>query len=128
MAGNSISVPSVSVTSVGNGLKAYDGAVIGSQVKPGVTLDITLHGFSDRSNNFNIELDMLWVEQNARLSGSFSGTENTSAITDVPASDIDNGVAEEYYDLRGVRVDGTNLRPGIYIRRKGNRSEKILIK
>ncbi len=34
----------------------------------------------------------------------------------------------EIYDIRGIRLDNDNLTPGIYIRRQGNKSEKIIIK
>lgn len=125
--GNSVSVPSVSITSMSNGIKAYDGAVFGSQANPGVTLDITLHGFSDINNMFNIELDMKWLEKGISITGTFSGIEDTSAIYTIPA-DNNTAAPVEYFDLRGVRVNPANLRPGIYIRRQGTITEKILIK
>lgn len=34
----------------------------------------------------------------------------------------------EYYTLQGVRVDGGMLTPGVYIKRTGNKTEKILVK
>jgi len=34
----------------------------------------------------------------------------------------------EFYNLQGMRVDGDNLAPGIYIRRQGSASEKILVR
>lgn len=34
----------------------------------------------------------------------------------------------EYYTLNGIRVDASGLVPGIYVRRLGNRTEKIVIK
>lgn len=125
--GNSITVPSVSITSMANGIKAYDGAAIGSKVREDMTLDITLHGYSDLSNRFTAELGMEWIEKGIKLTGTFTGDEDTSGITGIPAGGMDEGKAE-YFDLRGVRVDGSNLRPGIYIRRCGNKSEKILVK
>lgn len=125
--GNSITVPSVSITSMANGIKAYDGAAIGSKVREDMTLDITLHGYSDLSNRFTAELGMEWIEKGIKLTGTFTGDEDTSGITGIPTGGMDEGKAE-YFDLRGVRVDGSNLRPGIYIRRCGNKSEKILVK
>lgn len=36
--------------------------------------------------------------------------------------------APEYYDLRGIRVNGDNLPSGIYIERRGAKVNKILVK
>lgn len=48
----------------------------------------------------------------------------TSAIDDITVSGEDAPV--EYFDLRGVRVAGD--RPGLYIRRQGNKVEKVIVK
>ena len=40
-------------------------------------------------------------------------------VSDAPA---------EYYNLQGVRVDGDSLAPGIYIKRQGGKSTKVLVK
>lgn len=34
----------------------------------------------------------------------------------------------EYWNLNGVKVNGDNLAPGIYIRRQGNKAEKFIIR
>lgn len=33
-----------------------------------------------------------------------------------------------YYNLQGVKVDGDNLTPGIYVRRQGNTATKVMVK
>ncbi len=38
------------------------------------------------------------------------------------------GTATEIYDLRGVRVNGDALAPGLYISRSGNKVEKIIVR
>lgn len=49
-------------------------------------------------------------------------------VDDITADDTDAPV--EYYNLQGIRVadDNATLAPGIYIRRQGSRSAKILIR
>lgn len=44
--------------------------------------------------------------------------------------DEDGGsdVSVEYFNLQGIRVDGGNLPAGIYIRRQGNKSTKIIVR
>ncbi len=51
-----------------------------------------------------------------------------SAIDEIN-NDITNPNAPvEIYDMRGIRLGNDNLTPGIYIRRQGNKAEKIIIK
>lgn len=39
----------------------------------------------------------------------------------------DDGYLEEYYKLNGIRVNGNNLAPGIYIKREGDKVSKIIV-
>ncbi|MCM1037010.1 MAG: alpha-amylase family glycosyl hydrolase [Bacteroides sp.] len=50
-----------------------------------------------------------------------------NGITDADL-DADRTAPAEYYDLRGARVDPDGLAPGIYIRRQGTRTDKIVIR
>ncbi len=52
--------------------------------------------------------------------------EALSGIEDV-AVDSDNAPVE-FYNVNGMRVDGSNLTPGIYIRRQGTNATKVLVK
>ena len=49
-----------------------------------------------------------------------------TSISAVSADDVDAPV--EYFNLQGIRVNGDNLTPGIYIRRQGKTTEKIIVK
>lgn len=51
----------------------------------------------------------------------------STAIEDI-TTDIDNSAPVEYYDLRGVRVNGNTLVPGIYVRRQGSQVSKIIVR
>lgn len=51
----------------------------------------------------------------------------TTAIDDITA-DTDASAPVEYYDLRGIRVDGNYLAPGIYVRRQGSQVSKIIVR
>lgn len=53
----------------------------------------------------------------------------SSGIDEINSDNIDvDNMTEEWYSITGVRMDPTNLTPGIYIRRKGSSTNKILIK
>lgn len=52
-----------------------------------------------------------------------------SELTEVESVAEDTTCAEsEYFSLSGVRVNATNLMPGIYVRKTGAKTEKILVK
>ncbi len=51
----------------------------------------------------------------------------SAAIGDIE-SDIDADAPVEYYNLQGIRVNGDNLTPGIYIMRQGKKTSKILVR
>lgn len=49
---------------------------------------------------------------------------DTTAVDTLEAEDA----AEVYFSIDGTRVDAANLVPGIYVRVKGNKSEKVVIR
>lgn len=53
----------------------------------------------------------------------------SSAVDEISADNIDNNnVTEEWYSITGLRMNSAKLTPGVYIRRKGSSTSKILIK
>ena len=55
---------------------------------------------------------------------------NTSVPTGIEgiATEADDNAPAEYYNMSGMRVNGDNLTPGIYIVRKGSKTTKILVR
>lgn len=55
--------------------------------------------------------------------------EDENAVQGIEDIVTDNSNAPvEYYNLQGIRVNGNNLTPGIYVRRQGSEVVKILVK
>ena len=55
--------------------------------------------------------------------------ENGLAGIEEIAGDLNNANAPvEYFNLQGVRVNAENATPGIYIRRQGSETTKVLVK
>lgn len=48
--------------------------------------------------------------------------------TGVEAVEAEENAPAVYYNLNGVRVDGNDLTPGVYVVRRGAKAEKILVK
>ena len=53
--------------------------------------------------------------------------QGTMDIEDIIA-DGDADAPVEYYNLQGIRVNGDNLTPGVYLRRQGSKTVKILVR
>ena len=51
----------------------------------------------------------------------------TSAI-DAISADNDANAPVEYFNLQGIKVDGNNLTPGIYVKVQGNTATKVYVK
>lgn len=47
-------------------------------------------------------------------------------VDDVAVDADDSAI--EYFNLQGIRVDADNLTPGIYVRRQGNKTAKVIVK
>lgn len=58
----------------------------------------------------------------------FAITEAPHTTTGIEDAAVDSAAAAEYYNLNGMRVDATQLAPGIYIRKTGDKAEKVLVK
>ncbi len=41
---------------------------------------------------------------------------------------VDNNAPVEYYNLQGIRMNGDDLTPGLYIRRQGNTVNKVIVR
>lgn len=53
----------------------------------------------------------------------------TRSVTGVENITAEGSTGEAvYYNLQGVKVDGDNLTPGIYVRRQGNTATKVMVK
>ena len=55
--------------------------------------------------------------------------DTTTGVEDIlDNGEIDNDAPVYYYNMNGVLMDGNNLAPGLYIRRQGTTSEKVVIR
>lgn len=59
---------------------------------------------------------------------TISYVESTSAIDSVISDNADAYADAEYFNLQGVKVNASNLTPGIYVCRQGNKVSKVLVK
>ena len=58
----------------------------------------------------------------------FEGRTGTTGVEDVITDEPAEDAPVEFYNLNGIRVNGENLAPGLYIRRQGNKATKVLVR
>lgn len=87
-------------------------------LKENATFDYRLMAVPKDAENFNASA---WTE---RKSVSLSDYDAIIGIN--PDNDADAPV--EFYSTQGIRINGTNLAPGIYLKKQGRHTIKILIK
>lgn len=71
----------------------------------------------DKTGTYSIDIKSMQAVYNNYESG----------VSDI-VSDASADAPVELYNLQGIRVSTANAAPGLYIRRQGNRSEKIIIR
>lgn len=78
--------------------------------------------------DLSLTIDVVWVDEpNVPITVTFNGKESTPS-TGVAGIVADENAPVEYYNLNGVRVNGNNLTPGVYVKRQGTKVAKVLVK
>lgn len=72
--------------------------------------------------NYNSENAADCIVQNA------SSLDLSEILTGVEGIEADNSEESEIYSISGLKMDSTNLAPGLYIRKTGNKTEKFMVK
>lgn len=77
-------------------------------------------------NKLELRIDVVYLAMpEVPITVTFSGDiKSTTGISDI----ITDEAPVEYYDLRGVRVNPDNMTNGIYVRRQGTNTSKIIIR
>lgn len=112
-----------------NNVTITDGIIAGHadgiKLAGGIEADADVTG---TLNGVNLELTINCVWKDAPetpIIVTFNGQYGSTGITDIES---DDNTPAEYYNLNGVRVNGNNMTPGIYICRKGAKVSKVLVK
>lgn len=115
-----IVVPDVT-TSVENGVTTYKGEVKGLTLMQGALVaDVDLQGTIDAAGQADMVIEVMWngIPIHVTFTSKLSGI----------AGVLDENAPIEYYNLNGIRVDSDQLPAGIYIRRQGNKTDKVIIR
>lgn len=96
--------------------------------------DVDLEGTEDAEHNLTMDIHVKWLmgdkddhENFMPIEVKFNGTifkDDTSGITDIEA---ENDETARYFLINGVEVNDATA-PGLYIVRRGNKTEKLIVK
>lgn len=122
-----IVVDNVEVTTIGDE-RAYYGKVDGMSLMGGaITADVVLNGTVDADGYADMVIDVTW--ENTPINVHFYGERVSAPTTAIEGVEAETEGPSQWFDLRGVRVDGNNLTPGIYIERRADGStRKVLVR
>lgn len=113
-------------TTIENGVTTYSGSVDGMKLmNNAITANVVISGTSNEAGDIDMKIDVTWVDANLPIGVTFSN-KRSSGINDIYTDDNDAPV--EYFNLQGMRVSADNLTPGVYIRRQGSTTSKVLVK
>ncbi len=122
-----IVVPDVNVALDGNVAK-YTGRVDGMKLMGGmIVADVVVEGTIDTAGKAAFKINVMW--QNIPIDVTFNGEGKPApGTTGVSIVDNDPDAPALYYDLNGVKVSSANLTPGIYIKRQGGKTVKVVVR
>lgn len=109
-------------TTTADGVTSYEGGVDGMQLLGGmIQANVKIKGTSENGKIYmKIDVDALGV-------GPVYCTFTTDKPSGVSAVAV-GADAPEYYNLQGVRVAAGSLEPGIYVKRQGGKSVRVVVK
>lgn len=101
-----------------DGMKLMDGAI---------TANVDLNGTITAAGKADFTINVIWVNDGTEIPilVKFNGQKTSSAVETITT---DVNAPAEYYNLNGIRVSESSLAPGLYIRRQGGKSTKIIVK
>lgn len=122
-----IIVDNVEVTTIGDE-REYYGKVDGMSLMGGaITADVVLNGTVDADGYADMVIDVKWGSMPINV--HFYGERVNAPTTAIEGVEAETEGPSQWFDLRGVRVDGNNLTPGIYIERRADGStRKVLVR
>lgn len=108
-------------TKEADGTTEYEGSVKGMQLLNGaIEADVNLKGTST-NGVINMQIDVAWMGMTIAV------TFTTDKQSGVAGMTVENE-APVFYNLQGQRVNADSLTPGLYVKRQGNKSVRILVK
>lgn len=125
-----IVVPDVQVAATSDGFTvtgAVDGLKLHNETMGEIVANVKLSGTITNDGVATLEIPVEWVmgTNKVPIDVKFNGKKEAAGIDDV---NVSADAPIEYYNLNGVRVASDRLASGLYIKRQGNKVEKVFVK
>lgn len=114
--------------SEGSEVTTYTGEVKGMQLLGGAIIaDVKINGTITSAGKVDMAIAVEWDNGGAMIPINVTFTSDR-VETSISIIEQPEDTAAEYYDIRGIRVNADKLPAGIYIRRQGDKTTKIVIR
>lgn len=124
-----IKVDEVGMTVDAAGVTTFKGTVEDMQLMDGaIDATVDINGACDASGKLAMVIDVIWHSAmgDMPIKVTFNGQGDPVAAVGGISADVD--AVAEYYSLGGMRMDASSLAPGIYVVRRGNKVNKVVIR
>lgn len=119
-----IIVPNIAVTE-NDGVKEYNGTGTVKLLGDAIVANAVITGTEDAEGNISLLINVSWSQPND-IKVTFNGKKDP--LASIGSIDADENAPAEYYDLRGIRHNADTLAPGIYIKRQGTKTTKVVVR
>ncbi len=119
-----IVVPNIAVTE-NDGVKEYNGTGTVKLLGDAIVANAVITGTEDAEGNISLLINVSWSQPND-IKVTFNGKKDP--LASIGSIDADENAPAEYYDLRGIRHNADTLAPGIYIKRQGTKTTKVVVR
>ena len=111
--------------SLGGSQKA---AATGEKVNFNLLFDESKLGDNANNGTYSLYVKAIYTED-SNLAPSFHAlTPLNQATTGVTNLVVDTDAPAVFFNMNGVQVDGDNMAPGVYIKKQGNKTSKVVIR
>ncbi len=91
-----------------------------------IIADVDVNGTITEDGIVSMDIDVLWkLEDNETPIKVTFTTDKVAGIASIASEDAQK---VEYFNIQGVRVNATDLVPGLYITRQGDKVTKVIVK
>ena len=124
-----IKVDEVGMATDSEGVTTFNGTVENMELMDGnINATVDINGACDASGKLAMVIDVIWHSPMGDMPIKVTFNGQGEPVASVNSIEADADAVAEYYNLEGMRMDASSLTPGIYVVRRGNKVNKVLIK